>query len=510
MKKRIFRNRKTRYAGISTVLTVLVIAVVVLTNTVFGSLANRYEWVSSMNAKANYDVTTVCYDLLDGAFANADADQRSEPVQLIFCDTEELWTADETQNYLYHTAMSIADRYERVTISFYDIRIHPNAVRQYAVDPATGEETTIRYDDVIVVCGDYYRIYHLRDFFSFTDTARTEVWAYNGERKLAAGILRALNRTPQTVCLTANHGEVFYDDELAYLLDDAGYNVVSNFNLADEEIPAECSLIITYNPSSDLDFGEGIKENEKLDAFLAKTGNNYLVFLANGTPRLTNLEAYLRQWGVETSYYNDPSTGKSYRYTVQDSSNSLTSDGYTIYGKLSERANTAALFADLEKSVVFQNATALTHASDFVALGDGSYQKGERIVYSVYDASDSSALWANGSVRGGNTAMLMTLSEQQNADGGVSRVGVVASSSLVAREFAQSAVFENPDVMFRLLDIMGQEYTPEGIKIKPFGTMQISTITTAQMLRWTICLAVIPASLVAVAGIVVMIKRRRA
>lgn len=510
MKKRIFRNRKTRYASISTVLTVLVIAVVILANTVFGSLANRYEWVTSMNAKANYDVTTVCYNLLDSAFANADADKREEPVQLIFCDTEEVWTSDETQNYLYHTAMSIADRYERVTISFFDIRIHPGSVRQYAVNPLTGEEMPIRYDDVIVVCGDYYHVYNLRDFFSFTDAARTNVWAYNGERKLAAGILRALNRKPQTVCLTSNHGELFYDDELAYLLEDAGYHVVSNFNLADDEIPEACTLIVTYNPNSDLDFSDGIKENEKLDRFLSKTGNNYLVFLSNGSPRLTNLETYLRQWGVEATYYNDSTTGKSYRYTVQDSSNSLTSDGYTIYGALSERANSAALFEGVDKSVVFQNATALTHASDFEALADGSYQKDKRTVYSVYEASETASLWANGSVRGGNSALLMTLTEQKNEDGGVSRVGVFASCSVVSREFAQSAVFENPDVMFRLFDVMGQEYTPEGIKIKPFGTMQISTITTAQMLRWTICLAVIPASLVAVAGIVVMIRRRRA
>lgn len=67
MKKRIFRNRRTRYAAISVVLTVLVITVVILVNSVFGSLAGRYEWVSYMTAEANYDVTSVCYSLLDSA-----------------------------------------------------------------------------------------------------------------------------------------------------------------------------------------------------------------------------------------------------------------------------------------------------------------------------------------------------------------------------------------------------------------------------------------------------------
>ncbi len=509
MKRRLFRNRKTRYAGIAAVLTVLVIAVVILTNTVFGSLANRYEWYTSMNARANYDVTTVCYNLLDSAFASMDADNRSAPVEIIFCDTEEMWTTDETQNYVYHTAKSIDERYENVTLSFYDIKINPNSVKQYAIDDETGNPISILDSDVIIACEDYHRQYKLEDFFAFYDNANTEVWAYDGERTLAAGILRAINRVPQTVCLTSDHGELFYDYELIRLLDDAGYQIVSDFSLSDDPIPNDCSLIITYNPNSDLNDTEGLAENEKLDRFLAEGGNNYLVFLSNGTPRLSNLERYLKEWGVETSYFNNTDNGKLYRYTVQDLKKSLTSDGYTIYGELSERASGADSFGGLADSVVFKNATALAHTNDFIASEDGSYIKGNRTMYSVYNASSSAELWANGEVRGGDSAMLMTVTEQKNDTNGVSRVCVVASAEFVSREQVQSAVLDNPDVMQRLFGIMGQDYPTEGIKLKPFGTMQISTITTSQMLRWTISLTVIPAFVVAVTGIVILVKRRR-
>ena len=110
MKKRIFRSRKTRYAGVSIVLSVLVITVGMLVNSLFGSLANRYVWYTEMNAAANYDVTGICYTLLDRAFSNENSNRRTETVRILFCDTETAWEEDYTQSFLYHTAKSIDEK----------------------------------------------------------------------------------------------------------------------------------------------------------------------------------------------------------------------------------------------------------------------------------------------------------------------------------------------------------------------------------------------------------------
>lgn len=513
MKRRFFRTRKTRFAGISVILTVLVIVSVILVNSVFGSLATQYEWMVPMNAEANYDVTSLCYRLLDNAFASAARDtqnKRTAPVQIIFCDTEEMWSTDTTQSYLYHTAMSLDERYEKVTLEFHDILLNPDSIRKYAKTTEDGEKLTFSSTDVIVSCEDYFRVYTLKDFFVFSDTANTEVWGYNGERRLAAGIMSALNKERETVCLTGNHGEIFYDYEFVHLLDDAGYNIVSNFDLSVNEIPKDCSLIITYNPSTDLDNSQGIEENKKLDRFLEKDGNSYLVFISNATPTLKNLESYLGEWGVATSYHTDVATGKSYRYTVQDTEQSLTSDGYTIYGQRSVGATQQENFSNLDSGAVFKNTTALTHANAFISNGNGTYSKGDRTMYSIYESASGAVLWANGIAASGDSAMLMTMTEQKNSTGGVSYVSVVASVDFVSQELLQTAVYKNPDVMQRTFSVMGQSDTTEGLRLKPFSTSEISTITTAQMLRWTICLTVIPAALITVVGVVILIRRRRA
>ncbi len=508
MKKHLIRNRKVRYGGIAAVLTVLVITVTVLTNAVFSSLATRYSWYKYMNPTPNYDVTDDCYALLDDLFA----DHAAANTRIIFCDTEPNVKEDDTQSYLYATACSLAERYPQISLSFYDIVTNPNTVRCYAttLNPLTGEmvDTALKSTSVIIVNGDYHRVYDLSEFFVFKDGNLSNLWAYNGEKKLAAGILHAVETEQPIACLTNNHGEVFYDYEMVYLLDDAGYSI-RFIDLYKEEIPQGCDLIITYNPNTDMmtkDVLSQTSEAEKLDAFLSVAGNSYLVLLENGTPKLPNFEAYLAQWGVKMSY--DPA--KSYRYMLQDSANSLTSDGYTVYGAAAEDGRSKDLLEGLSDKVVFKNATAFENSKGFISNGDGSYTSGNRTLYSLYTGSDSAVCWANGSpIADGDDSMLMSVTEQKGETGS-SYVGVVASVDFSSEEFLQSAVYENTDAIMRLFGIFGKEYTPEGLTIKPFASQDISTITTREMLLWTIGLALTPTVIVTATAVTVLVKRRRA
>ena len=61
-----------------------------------------------------------------------------------------------------------------------------------------------------------------------------------------------------------------------------------------------------------------------------------------------------------------------------------------------------------------------------------------------------------------------------------------------------------------MLDEIGGRTTPAGLTIKPFASYDISTITTAQMLRWTLALAITPAAVTLVVAVCILIKRRRA
>jgi hypothetical protein len=513
MKKSFIRNRKVRYGSITLVLTVLVIAVTVLTNAVFGVLTKRFLWYTPMTSEGAYDVTDNCFALLEKVFDK----QEDAKVEIIFCDlpNEENSMEDMTLNYVYQTAVDIAERYpENVQLSRHDIWTNPVPVKIYKimVNPLTGEdvEVSIKSTSVIIVSGDYHRTYSLEEFFVFKDGNTNQVWAYDGEKKLAAGMMRAISTEEQIVCLTNNHGETFYDFELLYLLDDAGYTI-RYIDLHKEEIPANCNLIISFNPNSDLIADDVSQKSEVavLEKFLSVPGNNFLVMVENGTPILPSYEAFLEGWGVDFGYYTDRETETNYRYMVQDSANSLTSDGYTVYGEAVGEGHSAELLKGLQRPVIFKNATAIKAAQGFVNNGDGSYTKGDRTLYSLYQSSKSASSWANGKAVDGGNAMLMTLTEQKFEDGS-SYVGVIASADFAEETFLQSAVYGNNDAMMRTFRYMGKELTTEGLVIKPFASTDISIITTSQMLKWTLALAITPAVLITAIAVVILVKRRRA
>ena len=513
MKKSFIRNRKVRYGGITVVLTVLVITVAVLINAVFGVLAKRFYWYTPMTAEGSYDVTETCFSLLEKVFDK----QEDAEVEIIFCalPNEDNAMEDMTLNYVYQTAVSIAERYpEHITLSCYDIWTNPVPVKKYKtmINPLTGEETemSIKSTSLVIVSEEYHRVYSLEEFFVFKDGDIQQVWAYDGEKRIAAGIMRSIATEEQVVCLTNNHGETFYDFELIYLLDDAGYTI-RYIDLHKEEIPSNCNLIISFNPNSDLiaDSVSQKSEVEVLEKFLSVPGNNFLVMLENGTPMLPTYEAFLESWGVDFGYYTDRETQANYRYMIQDNAHSLTSDGYTIYSEAVEKGTSAKLLEGLQRPVIFKNATAIKAAQGFVNNGDGSYTKGDRTLYSLYESSESSSCWANGkAIEGGNT-MLMTLTEQ-TFEGGSSYVGVIASADFAEETFLQSAVYGNNDAMMRMFRHMGKEFTTEGLTIKPFASTDISIITTAQMLKWTLALSLTPAVLITVIAVAILVKRRRA
>ena len=518
MKKRFIRNKKVRYATVAAVLTAMVILVAVLANVVLSSVVERYELYTPLTPMMAFDLTEDCYDVLESKFeAYRKEDGTLPKIQIWFCNLEDAVKAEGSENYyLYYTANALAERFDNIELKYHDIYLNPAPVKPYTISihPLTGEEivTPLNSNNVIVVCGDYHRVYKWTDFYVFADDTSTTPWAYSGERRLSSALMHAIDDDPRIACLLTNHGETSYDYELLTILDDAGYTVVY-IDLYRDPIPDTCDLIISYNPNTDLvsdDLSE-TSEKEILDNFLAEDGHSFFVFLEKGTPNMPNFESYVKEWGIETKYDTNGTTGVSYRYTVQDTSGSLTSDGYTIYGYAALGENNR--FVDsANEYVVFGNATALAVTGEgYIAQQDGTYinTSGNRTIYPLYRSSENALHWANGRVVDGGSCILMSLTEQKN-DTGSSYVGVVSSVDFGTRTYLQSAVYDNGDVLLTLFEEIGDREAPVGLTIKPFASYDISTITTAQMLRWTIALAAIPATVILVVATVVLIKRRRA
>ena len=552
MKLKSATNRKLRYGGVTAILTACIIAVVIIFNVIFSALAQKFLWYADLTPELLFTLSDNAVDLLQngdpefedstspiGMVDKLRAENPDEDlmIRIIFCDDPDAWTATTSQRYVYETAKQMEEAFpDHIRVENVNIIWNPSAVSGYA-----GVTTT----SVVVVFGTEYRVRSLQSFYVFNSEDTTEEpWAYNGEKILASAILAVTRAVSPIACFTTNHDEAVYDSELAMTLEIAGFQV-QTINLATDEIPANCRLIVVYNPMKDFMVSDGgitsdVDEIDKLDAFLDGT-NSMMVFMSPElTKPLTNFEEYLEEWGIVYDRYEED--GQYHPYIVQDTSQSLTVDGHTIKAEYATQGAGASFTEDLRErgstppAMIFQNAMTISYSEnytpthytdeedasisyDFATYGvDGTY----RSIYDVFVTGDNAVANANGKVvekaTSQNPLKLMTVSVENRTTSednyGYSSINeasyVIACGSpeFAKQSFLQSNAYGNSAFLEYALRTIGKEPVPVSLTFKPFGDYTIDTVTTAEATQYTVVLTVVPAVLALGVGIVVIVRRK--
>lgn len=567
MNKGNLNRRKLRYAGTSAVLTALIIAAVIIVNVIFSALSTKFLWYVDMTPDMLFTLSDECFDLIengDDSFSNSsspiemvkkireenrqynaenglvkgDADYRDEDlsINIIFCDDIDVLEDNLTQKYVYHTALELQDKFpEYIKVKNYNIIRNPSSVTKYKVTHLTDIYTT----SVIVEFGTESRVYPLRSFYTFSNSTDEEPWAYNAEKKFASGILAVTRAESPVACVTTNHGETMSDTELLYTLQDAGY-IVRDIDLAQDEIPENCRLIVVYNPISDFLVKDGISdidEIQKLDDFLDGT-NSMMVFMSPDSPVLNHFEEYIEEWGISFDRYTDVS-GEQYSYLVEDKSQSLTTDGYTLVSEYVTDGLGGSLTEEMRsrgvpKKVIFPNAMSISYSDRYsrahyvdeedetISYDYGSYYNDgvSRSIFNAFVTSKNAVAYANGieAAKASDTDRfaLMTVSmedrtTQESNYTTVSEASYViafGSTDFASQKMLQSESYGNSDLLLSAFSIVGREPVPVGLDLKPFADSTIDTITSAEATQYTVVFAVIPVVASLVAGVIVIVRRK--
>ena len=459
-------------------------------------------------------------------------------IKIIFCDVKDNLEANETQAMVLNTARDLAEKFPQyVSVEYIDIWNSVTAIQKYK----TTSYSTITSTNVIVESGTEFRVLSLRSFYSFNTTEDESPWGYNGEKALVSAMLAVSQAESPVACVTINHTETFSDYQLLYTLESAGYKV-QMLDLAYQEIPDDCRLVVIYNPQEDFMQADGvseISEIEKLDRYLNGLSCSMMVFVDAATPELPNLEEYLEEWGVVINRHTD-SLGATYNHTVkEDDSLSLSTDGYTFAGTYVEKGLGASIYESLTENsyppkVVFKNATSLGYSplytqSFYINYDDAEDENDEywmgtyysngntRSIYDVFTTSTNALAMANGSVVKDidteykfQRIMTMTresrMIDNENVD--YAHVLVCASTEFANEKLLGSAVYGNDDVILAAARGMGKEFVPVDLKIKPFASTEISEMTTESKNTYTAVLAVVPAVIIIGVGVFVLVRRK--
>ena len=530
MKNSAFSSRKFKYGSLSVIMTCVIIAAVMLFNGVFKLLADKYLWYTDLTRDEIYTLSDVAVQALE----NVDKD-----VHILFCDDPDNLEDDYYSKMVYKTALGLAEKNDYVHVDTVNIWREPSAVNRFK----NNSKDAIYASDIIIYSGTEFRVYRLKSMFTFNDAASDTPWAYSGEKKFVSGILAVTQAESPIACITVNHGEPFMTDsalqETQYifqLLEDGGYKV-QLLDLAKDEIPEDCRLIMVYDPQDDFLVSDGvstISEIEKLDRFLDGT-NALMVFMNPTTPLLPNLEEYLEEWGVKFDRHTD-NLGKIQGTTIRDYQNSLTEDGMTVVGAYATYGLGASLHSDMRTTyppkVIFKNTMGISYSdmyekSTYTDEEDPSYQFDygyyyndgiSREVYDIFLSPATATAVVDTKVVGQANAKdpfkLMTVTRESrmvdNENEDYSYVLACGSTDFLSSTLLLSNTYGNTDLMLSSLRATGREFVPVGLKLKPFASTDIETLTTAQANRYTIALIVIPTLITAIAGVYVLVRRKYA
>lgn len=561
MRMKASTGKKLRYGGMSALLTALIIAVVIIVNVIFSALAQKYLWYADLTPELLYTMSDEALDIIengDDSFdtlspiemvdsvraekleADPDFDTSSLMINIIFCDDPDTLDANSAQKYVHYTALELEEKFpDYINVEYYNIIRNPSSVSRFKTNSLSQIYTT----SVIIEFGTEYRIREIRSFFTFSSSTDEEPWAYNGEKAFTSSILAVTRAESPIACVTTNHGEGFEDAEFLNTLVDAGY-LVRELDLAQQEIPEKCRLIVVFDPKTDFLVADGVSEIDeidKLDSFLDGT-NSMMVFMSPETQRLDNFEEYLEEWGIAFDRYTDAS-GQEVSGLIKDTTQSLTTDGYTFKAEYVTTGVGGNLTEDMRsrpvaQSIIFSNAMSISYSDvyspkhytpsdstdtddveyDYAGYGkDGTY----RSIYDVFTTSSGAKAYAGSETPSAvatetNPLKLMTVSvenrtTQEDNYSTISEASYVVACGSV--DFASSTMLQsnsygNTDFLLTALRAIGREPVPVGLEFKPFADSTIDTVTTSEATQYTVVLAAVPALCAAVVGVVIIVRRK--
>ncbi len=561
----------------SLLLTAAVVAAVLLLNVLFSALAGANLWFidlttyQRMTTKTTasgervqvgedyemYTLTPGAIEILDTAFAEVIAERQHKgeedvKVELIFCDDPDNLMSTSASRYVYMTAICLQKQFpDIISVKTIDVYKNPSAVQKYK----TNSFATIYPSNIIISSGSEYRRLSLNSFFTFSDSTSSEPWAYSGEKTFCASIMAVIKAEAPVACLITNHGESAYSDTFISLLEDAGYDVIKDFDLLHDEIPEDCRLMVCVGPTSDftgyLEVSSGeaeISEIAKLDAFLDDE-SSLMVFFDADTPVLPNFEEYLDKWGISICREED-AAGDSFNHLIKDTEAGLTADGQTIVADYVTTGMASSVLADMQSiaypsKVVFRNATALKFSSfyrptyvvpdemsgvtegyTYATYGiDGTY----RSAFDIFLAPDTALSYANGEALPKNESVdgaqkLMIMSNETDTEPGDrngyttvshnSYVLACASTEFLADELLMSNSYGNTDMLSSVLRALGSDTMAARIDqyLKPFhnNTVKADYVSQSQKTGFTSFLMIFPAILCFGTGVVIIVKRKYA
>lgn len=271
-KHNLIGTKAFRKGSYSTVIMVVIIAIVIAANVMFSKLptAARNIDVSSNNL---YSIGDTTHSVLDGL---------KNDVEIIVIKDKE-----STDKRISTLLAKYADYSDHIKVTYKDPVLYPSVLTTYDTEEnnivikcdTTDKTTKVAFSDIIVTSTSYY--------------GSTYETSFDGEGQLTKAIDYVSNENNKLIYTISGHGESDLGKNISGLISKSNFNVKSVNLLVDNGIPDDCDMLICNQPTKDL-----ADDELKLLREYMENGGKMTVVLADTTTETPNFDALMADYGI--------------------------------------------------------------------------------------------------------------------------------------------------------------------------------------------------------------------
>lgn len=271
-KHNLIGTKAFRKGSYSTVIMVVIIAIVIAANVMFSKLptAARNIDVSSNNL---YSIGDTTHSVLDGL---------KNDVEIVVIKDKE-----STDKRISTLLAKYADYSDHIKVTYKDPVLYPSVLTTYDTEEnnivikcdATDKTTKVAFSDIIVTSTSYY--------------GSTYETSFDGEGQLTKAIDYVSNENNKLIYTISGHGESDLGKNISKLISKSNFNVKSVNLLVDNGIPDDCDMLICNQPTKDL-----ADDELKLLREYMENGGKMTVVLADTTTETPNFDALMADYGI--------------------------------------------------------------------------------------------------------------------------------------------------------------------------------------------------------------------
>ena len=468
------------------VITAVVLVATILLNVVVSLMSDKLPGMSiDLTSKGAFQLSETSIKL---------AQNVKKDLKITFLDDKQSYRSKASSNTYYAQVMAIAEEYgkynNKISAEYISIVDNPNFENKYP-------QETLSADNIIVSCGDKYRILDQYDIFNVKSYYSTYSYIASSKAEEAFdGAILSVTSTESTKLAIVEDNSTEDFTYFKNILEQNNYELVS-VKLEQEDIPKDAKMLIVFTPEKDFSKTAAKKirtylENNK------EYGKNMLYIPSSKTYKTPNLDEVLSDWGI--------TVGDGLAYELESSSvyGRNMYDGILCY--MGSNAFTSK-FDDNSAPVISSYARPITLDSDAETQSLLQYSSKSGVCPS--DADDSYAFTGNakGNIIIAGYGVNGIFANDKKSSDKISTVFVFGSSTMFEKTILASTYSDQKYILAMLSESCGRVDPEISVEAKELTQYDVQIDNNSASVIGLVCYVGLPIAVIC-AGLIVFVKRR--